>query len=59
MGLLVNDQIENNLDSSVVASLDQIHAVLQRSVRLMDVLVVADVVTLFCEFQSVSHAGAS
>lgn len=58
MGLLVNDQIEYDLDSSVVAALDQVHAVLQRSVRLVDVLVVADVVTLFYEFPSASHADA-
>jgi hypothetical protein len=43
--LLVDNQVENDLDSSVMASLDQGHAVIQRTIRLMNVLVVADIVT--------------
>lgn len=52
IALLVDDQVENDLDSSVVAALDQVHAVLQRSVGLVNVLVIADIVALFARYQN-------
>lgn len=49
LGLLVDNQIEHNLNSSVMTSFNKSHAILERAVRFMNILVIADIVALINE----------